>query len=138
MPLYPDKASSSRGASQPSHESSQASGEPRRITSGQIRAASQVAFHRTELGLILNVYGHMVSQGEWKDYAIDFLKDKAVFSIYRRASEHPLYTIEKNPRLKDKQGQFSVTAPGGLILKRGHDLKAVLRVFNKQRFRLTR
>ncbi len=138
MPLYPDKLTAPTRVSRPSQEPSRAPTEPRRITSGQIREASQVAFHRTELGLILNVYGHMVSQGEWKDYAIDFLKDKAVFSIYRRASEHPLYTIEKNPRLKDKQGQFSVTAPGGLILKRGHDLKAVLRVFNKQRFRLTR
>jgi len=70
-----------------------------------------VAFHRTELALILNVYGHMVSQGEWKDYAMDFLKERAVFSIYRRASEQPLYRIEKKPALKDKQGQYSVIAP---------------------------
>ena len=68
----------------------------------------------------------MVSQGDWKDYAMDFLKERAVFSIYRRASEHALYRIEKRPKLKDKQGQFSVIAPGGLILKRGNDLKACL------------
>lgn len=95
----------------------------------------QIAFDRRELSLILNVYGQMVSQGDWKDYAMDFLKDKAVFSIYRKASEHPLYTIEKIPALRQKQGQFSVVAPGGLILKRGHDLQAVLRVFDKQRFK---
>ena len=99
---------------------------------------SQVAFNRQELSLILNVYGQMVSNGDWKDYALDFLKDKAVFSIYRKASEHPLYKIEKVPGLRSKQGQFSVVAPGGLILKRGHDLKSVLRVFDKQRFKISR
>lgn len=98
---------------------------------------SQVAFQRAELNQILNVYGQMVSKGDWKDYALDFLKDRAVFSIYRRATETPLYTIVKMPALANKQGQFSVIAPGGLILKRGHDLKTVLKVFDKQRFRVT-
>ncbi len=98
---------------------------------------SQVAFSRQELSLILAVYGQMVSNGDWKDYAMDFLRDKAVFSIYRKATEHPLYRIEKVPALRNKQGQFSVIAPGGLILKRGHELKAVLRIFDKQRFRVT-
>lgn len=101
------------------------------------KGPSQVAFHRTELALILNVYGQMVSQGHWKDYALDMLRERAIFSIYRRATETPLYTITKTPALKDKQGQYSVIAPGGLIMKRGNDLKAVLRVFDKQRFRVT-
>lgn len=101
------------------------------------KAPSQVAFERKELTKILSVYGHMVSQGEWKDYAMDFLSDKAVFSVYRRATEHPLYRIEKTPALRNKQGQFSVIAPGGLILKRGHDLDVVLRVFDKFRFKVT-
>ncbi len=96
---------------------------------------SQVAFNRQELSLILNVYGQMVSNGDWKDYAMDFLKDKAIFSIYRKATEHALYKIEKVPALRHKQGQFAVIAPGGLILKRGHDLKTVLKVFDKQRFK---
>lgn len=78
----------------------------------------------------------MVSKGVWKDYAIDFLKDKAVFSVFRRATEHPLYRIEKTPALRQKQGQFAVIAPGGLILKRGHELKNVLRVFDKLRFKV--
>lgn len=109
--------------------------EPRRIFAGQKNEPSQVAFDRKELSIILSVYGQMVSQGDWKDYAMDFLKDKAVFSVFRRATEHPLYRIEKTPALRDKQGQFSVIAPGGLILKRGHDLRTVLRVFDKQRFK---
>ena len=100
-------------------------------------APSQTAFSRQELSLILAVYGQMVANGDWKDYAMDFMRDKAVFSIYRKATEHPLYRIEKVPALRNKQGQFSVIAPGGLILKRGHELKAVLRVFDKQRFRIT-
>lgn len=96
--------------------------------------ASQVSFQRDEINLIMGLYGQMVSKGVWKDYAISFLKDKAVFSIYRKASEYALYKIEKNPSLKNKQGQYSVIAPGGLILKRGHDLKSVLRIFDKYRF----
>ncbi len=96
---------------------------------------SQIAFDRKELSAILNVYGQMVSKGDWKDYALDFLKDKAVFSIYRRASEHALYRIEKVPALRKKQGQFAVIAPGGLVLKRGHDLQTVLKVFDKARFK---
>lgn len=100
------------------------------------RAPSQVAFDRKELSQILSVYGHMVSQGDWKDYALDFLKDKAVFSIFRRATEHPLYRIEKVPALRNRQGQYAVIAPGGLVLKRGHDLRTVLRVFDKLRFKV--
>ena len=84
----------------------------------------------------MNVYGQMVSNGEWKDYGMSFLKDRAVFAVYRRATEHPLYRIEKTPALRTKQGQYSVIAPGGLILKRGNDLKAVLRIFDKQRFKV--
>lgn len=101
------------------------------------KAPSQVAFHRTELALILSVYGQMVSKGDWKDYAMDFLKDRAEFSIYRRATETPLYRIVKTPAMAKRQGAYSVIAPGGLILKRGHDLKTVLRVFDKQRFKVT-
>jgi len=106
------------------------------LTSSHQKAPSQTAFNRQELSLILNVYGQMVSNGEWKDYAMDFLKEKSIFSIYRKASEHALYRIEKTPALRNKQGQFSVLAPGGLVLKRGNDLKAVLRVFDKQRFKV--
>jgi len=107
-----------------------------RLGSNQTRQNSQVAFDRKELGQILSVYGRMVSQGHWKDYAMDFLADRAIFSIYRKASEHALYRIEKTPALRHKQGQFSVFAPGGLILKRGHDLTAVLKVFDKKKFQL--
>ena len=104
-------------------------------SSHQSKAPAQVAFDRQELSAILNIYGQMVSKGDWKDYAMDFLRDKAVFSVYRRASEHALYRIEKVPALRKKQGQFAVIAPGGLVLKRGHDLQVVLKVFDKARFR---
>jgi len=109
---------------------------PPRMTSGKPSIPSQVAFDRKELGQILSVYGRMVSAGHWKDYAMDFLSDRAIFSIYRKASEHALYQIVKTPALRKKQGQFSVIAPGGLILKRGHELSAVLKVFDKKKFQL--
>lgn len=80
----------------------------------------------------MNVYGRKVAQGEWRDYAIDMLKDRAVFSIFRHASEFPLYRIEKTPKLARKQGAYSVVTPTGYILKRGHDLAHVLRVIDKQ------
>ena len=85
-------------------------------------------FTRQELTAILAVYGRKVAAGEWRDYAIDLDRDKAVFSIFRRSSEIPLYRIEKNTRLARKQGAYSVVAPAGLILKRGHDLVRVLSV----------
>lgn len=94
--------------------------------------APLIAFSRFELSQILSIYGRRVAEGEWRDYAIDMLKDRAVFSIFRRASEFPLYRIEKTPALARRQGAFSVITPTGQILKRGHDLKMVLRVLDKK------
>jgi hypothetical protein len=93
---------------------------------------NQVTFERSELDRILNVYGRMVADGEWRDYAIDFLKDRAVFSIFRRASEVPIYRIEKDPKLARRQGAYSVISATGLIMRRGHELDRVLRVFDKK------
>jgi len=92
-----------------------------------------VAFNRRELDTILRLYGRMVADGEWRDYAIDLLKDRAVFSVFRRSSEMPLYRIEKDPKLARRQGAYSVVATGGMILKRGHDLAQVLRVLEKKK-----
>ena len=93
---------------------------------------SQVRFERRELDRILDLYGRMVADGEWRDYAIDFLKDRAVFSVFRRASEIPIYRIEKNPKLARRQGAYSVISATGLIMRRGHELDRVLRVFDKK------
>ena len=90
----------------------------------------QVTFDRSELNHILGVYGRMVAAGEWRDYALDFLEDVAVFSIFRHAAEIPLFRVEKRPRAK--QGQYSVIAAGGMILKRGHELSQVLKIFDKK------
>ena len=92
---------------------------------------SKVTFSRRELDRILGLYGRMVAAGEWRDYAIDFLKDRAVFSVFRRASEVPLYRIEKNPWLARKQGAYSVISATGLIVKRGHELDGVLRAVDR-------
>ncbi|MBV9349026.1 MAG: DUF2794 domain-containing protein [Pseudolabrys sp.] len=90
----------------------------------------QVTFNHRELKRILDVYGRMVASGEWRDYSIDFLKDRAVFSIFRRAAEVPIYRIEKDPRLARKQGAYSVISATGLIMRRGHELDRVLRVLD--------
>ncbi len=97
----------------------------------QSRDPLPVTFHRRELDAILWIYGKMVGDGEWRDYAIDHLKDKAVFSVFKRSGEMPLFRIEKVPALAAKQGAFLVTNTAGMVLKRGHELKQVLRVFDK-------
>ena len=95
----------------------------------------QIAFHRTELGPILGLYGRMVAAGEWRDYGISCLRDVAVFSVFRRTAENPIYRIEKRPRLRLKQGQYAVVGMDGQILKRGNDLKQVLRVLERKLIR---
>lgn len=99
--------------------------------SPSMNSRDRVSFDRRELNRILDLYGRMVAAGEWRDYAIDFLKDRAVFSIFRRSSEMPIYRIEKDPKLARRQGAYSVVSVTGHILKRGHELDRVLRVLDK-------
>src|SRR5262245_27368482 len=100
-----------------------------------VRTASpgqnQVTFSRRELNRILDLYGRKVAAGEWRDYAIDFLKDRAVFSVFRRTSEVPIYRIEKNPKLERRQGVYSVISASGLVVRRGHELDRVLRSIDR-------
>src|SRR5256886_6622952 len=103
--------------------------EPSSWRGGEMRApapASKVTFNRRELDRLLRLYGRKVAAGEWRDYAIDFLKDRAVFSVFRRACEVPIYRIEKNPRLGRRQGAYSVISATGHILRRGQELDRVL------------
>ncbi len=95
----------------------------------------RVAFDRAELGVILSLYGRMVAAGEWRDYGLSFLREVAVFSVFRRAAENPLYRIEKRPRLRAAQGQYAVIGMDGRVLKRGHDLGQVLRVLERKLIR---
>jgi hypothetical protein len=90
-----------------------------------------VTFDRRELDRIFRLYGRKVAAGEWRDYAIDFLRDRAVFSVFRRAAEVPIYRIEKSPRLARRQGAYSVISATGLILRRGHELERVLHALDK-------
>lgn len=93
---------------------------------------NQVTFSRRELDRILRLYGRKVAAGEWRDYAVDFLKDRAVFSVFRRSSEVPIYRIEKNPRLARRHGAYSVISATGLIVRRGHELDRVLYALDKR------
>lgn len=95
----------------------------------------QVAFDRREMSVIMSLYGRMVAAGEWRDYGISCLRDLAVFSVFRRTAEHPLYRIEKHPKLRNRQGLYAVVGMDGQILKRGSDLKAVLRVLERKLIR---
>jgi hypothetical protein len=95
-----------------------------------------VTFDRRELDRLLQLYGTFVAAGEWRDYAIDHLRDRAVFSVFKRSAEAPIYAVEKQPRLRLRQGEWAVVGMGGQILKRGHELGQVLRVFDRQKLRL--
>ena len=97
---------------------------------------ASVFFERRELLRLLSLYGRMVSAGEWRDYAIDGLRDSAMFSVYRRTSESPIYRIEKRPSLARRQGAWAVLGQGDVILRRGHDLEQVLRLFDQGRFKV--
>ena len=93
---------------------------------------NRVTFSRRELDRILRLYGRKVAAGEWRDYAVDFLRDRAVFSVFRRSSEVPIYRIEKNPRLERRQGAYSVISATGLIVRRGHELDRVLHALDRR------
>ena len=92
------------------------------------QSAEQISFDRREFSLILGLYGKMVAAGEWREYGISCLREMAVFSVFRRTAEYPLYRIEKRPKLRARQGMYAVVGMDGQILRRGHDLAAVLRV----------
>ena len=111
-------------------------GGPRPETAPKRQRDPEVFFDRSELDAILSVYGRKVAEGEWRDYAMGGFRDVAIFSVFRRASEMPLYRIEKRPKLARRQGAYSVIAATGLVLKRGHELKQVLKVFEKRSLRL--
>lgn len=96
----------------------------------------QVAFQRRELNTIMSLYGRMVAAGEWRDYGISMLREVAVFSIFRRTAEHPLYRIEKCPKLRAKQKEFALIGADGRVLKRGHELGIVLRVLERKLIRV--
>jgi hypothetical protein len=99
-------------------------------------SGARTFFERRELERLLRLYGRMVAQGEWRDYAIDGLTDAAVFSVFRRASEAPLYRIEKRPALAKRQGAWAVIGQGGVVLRRGPELETVLRLFDRGRFKV--
>ncbi len=99
------------------------------------RLPEQVSFDRHELGAILRVYGQMVACGEWRDYGISSLREFAVFSVFRRTAEHPLYRIEKRPKLRGRQGIYAVVGQDGQVLRRGHDLQSVLKVLERKLIR---
>ena len=125
----PGKAHNQSGRSSPS--GAPASAQSPIGQAPTVKVHTVVAFSRAELNAILNVYGRRVAAGDWRDYAIDLGPESAVFSVFRRASEVPIYRIEKTPKLARRQGAYSVVTATGLILKRGAELMRVLAVLDK-------
>lgn len=97
-----------------------------RSSSGAPGAPSQTAFDRIELSRIMDLYGRMVSAGQWRDYAIDLNQDVAIFSAFRRSAERPEYRIEKRPSLRNRQGMWALIGEAGAVLRRGQELAGIL------------
>ena len=74
----------------------------------------------------------MVAAGQWRDYAMDFGRDAASFSAFRRAAERPQVRIEKRPALRGRQGMWTLFGEAGQILKRGHELPGVLSLLERR------
>ena len=100
-------------------------------TNFSVTSVSVIAFDRDELRALMNLYGRQVATGEWRDYALDFLPDLAVFLMFKRANEAPVFQLEKRPKNARLQGQYTLRGSMGQVLKRGHDLERVLRFFDK-------
>lgn len=96
------------------------------VTPFPLKAPDQVGFERLELNRILDLYGRMVAAGHWRDYAIQFGRDAAVFAAFRRAAERPEFRVEKRPALRNRQGMWALVNEAGAVLKRGHELGPVL------------
>jgi hypothetical protein len=101
-----------------------------------VRQPQQIAFDRTELARILDLYGRMVAAGHWRDYSLEWGRDAAIFSAFRRAAERPEIRVEKRPALRLKQGQWALIGEGGAVLKRGHDLPPVLAPIERRLLKL--
>jgi hypothetical protein len=97
-----------------------------RSHSGSTAVPTQTGFDRLELSRIMDLYGRMVSAGQWRDYAIDFNRDVAIFSAFRRAAERPEFRIEKRPSLRHRQGMWALIGETGAVLRRGQELAGVL------------
>jgi len=106
------------------------------FSAAPVQIPAQVSFDRRELSEILSLYGRMVAAGEWRDYGISSLREVAVFSVFRRTAENPLYRIEKRPKMRLKQGLYAVVGMDGQVLKRGGELKTVLRVLERKLIRV--
>jgi hypothetical protein len=90
------------------------------------RVPNQIGFERFELSRILDLYGRMVAAGEWRDYAMNFTRDVALFAAFRRTAEVPQMRLEKRPALRARQGMWTLFGEHGQVLKRGHELANVL------------
>ena len=98
--------------------------------------SDRMIFTRKEFGEILPVYGRMVAAGQWRDYDISCHRNSAVFSIFRRAWETPIYRIEKRVDPRSRKNLYLVIGLDGRIIRRGHELRSVLGVFDQKLLRI--
>jgi len=74
------------------------------------RRTKRIFFTRPELNQLLSLYSRQVMRGEWRDYAIDQQDGMALFSMFRRTQELPLYTVVKMAPGTSRQGDYALFA----------------------------
>ena len=104
---------------------------PARVGSGTRVGKNKVTvFNRRELDLILQLYGRYVVAGRWCDYTLDFTPGYACFAVIRGGSlEGPAYRILKTTQ---RNAPYAVVTGDGRMVRRGEDLRAVLRYFEEK------
>jgi Protein of unknown function (DUF2794) len=87
-------------------------------------------FNRPELDKLLQLYSRHVARGEWRDYAIDHVAGRAMFSVFRHTHETPLYAIVKYAG-GQRPAEYVVLS-GRERLAAGRNLDDVLSLFQKR------
>ena len=95
-----------------------------------------VFFNKKELKSILNLYAHMVSSGEWKDYGLSISKREVNFNVYRRTAEFPIYKITKNLKPKNENEKYLIKNNTNNIIKRSKNLQNLINKIIWKKFKL--
>ena len=73
------------------------------VSSTYISNNHNLYFSKSELTKILNCYSIGVSNGNWKDYALNFNSNEAIFSIYKHSLALPDCILGKFREKKKKK-----------------------------------
>ena len=92
-------------------------------------------FSKYELGKILSCYSLGVSKGDWKDYAIDFKKNEAIFFIYKHSWANPDCILRKSKEKKRKRIIYKLSISNN-INGRYYNIDELITFLKRKQFKL--